>query len=60
MRGHVEGYGPEVDASVGVDAGDDGEDSGSLGSSLPEATQPEDDRALVLGHDLEVASKPIS
>ena len=49
----IERHGSEVHASVAVDAGNDGEDPGPLGPTLPEATQAEDDRSLVLGNNLE-------
>ena len=49
---HVEGHGPEVHLLVGVDAGDDEEDAGTLGAALAQPTQAEDDGALVLRHDL--------
>ncbi len=53
LRRHVEGDGPEVDASVGVDAGDDGEDAGPLGPALAESPEAEDDGTLVLRHHLD-------
>jgi len=34
LRRDIEGHGPEVDLPVGVDAGDDEEDAGTLGPAL--------------------------
>ena len=53
---HVEGYRPEVDLPVGVDARDDEEDSGALGATLAQATEPENDRSLVLLNNLQKIS----
>ena len=43
LRGYIEGDGPEVHLPVGVDAGDDEEDTRTLGPTLAQTTQPEDD-----------------
>lgn len=53
MRRHIEGHSSKVDLPVGVDARDDEEDTGTLGASLEETTEAEDDRSLVLLHHLQ-------
>jgi hypothetical protein len=47
LRRDIEGHGPEVDLPVGVDAGDDEEDAGTLGSALAQSTQSKDDGTFV-------------
>ncbi len=47
MRRDIEGHGPEVDLPVGVNAGYDEEDAGTLGPALAQTTQSKDDGTFI-------------
>ena len=48
LRRHVEGDRPQINLAVGVNAGNDEEDAGPLGSPLQQSPQSEDDCPFVL------------